>query len=124
MSNKYSQTNTKLIEAAANGEATISVLKDKVSGIIGVPVRAGSKEDRLAAVSGLWEAGNVFVPSDIWADDFVEELVTFPNGAHDDQVDAMTMALNHLTKKTQHTNIVIPTSGTRVSPWGFADARP
>jgi phage terminase large subunit-like protein len=26
-------------------------------------------------------------------DDFIEECVNFPNGAHDDQVDAMTQAL-------------------------------
>lgn len=28
-----------------------------------------------------------------WVNDFIEECSTFPNGAHDDQVDAMTQAL-------------------------------
>jgi len=26
----------------------------------------------------------------------VDELITFPNGAHDDQVDAMTMAIHYM----------------------------
>jgi predicted phage terminase large subunit-like protein len=28
-----------------------------------------------------------------WVTDFIEECAAFPNGAHDDQVDAMTQAL-------------------------------
>jgi predicted phage terminase large subunit-like protein len=28
-----------------------------------------------------------------WVDAFIEECAAFPNGAHDDQVDAMTQAL-------------------------------
>ena len=28
-----------------------------------------------------------------WVDDFIEECAAFPQGAHDDQVDAMTQAL-------------------------------
>jgi hypothetical protein len=28
-----------------------------------------------------------------WVNEFIEECATFPNGAHDDQVDAMTQAL-------------------------------
>ena len=42
------------------------------------------------------EAGNVYLPHPLyapWVNDFIEECVAFPNGAHDDQVDAMTQAL-------------------------------
>jgi predicted phage terminase large subunit-like protein len=28
-----------------------------------------------------------------WVNDFIEECASFPNAAHDDQVDAMTQAL-------------------------------
>ena len=28
-----------------------------------------------------------------WVNEFIEECIAFPNGAHDDQVDAMTQAL-------------------------------
>jgi predicted phage terminase large subunit-like protein len=44
----------------------------------------------------LVEAGNVYLPHPDympWVKDFIEECAAFPNGAHDDQVDAMTQAL-------------------------------
>ena len=51
---------------------------------------------RAAAVSPLIEAGNIYLPHPLyapWVNDFIEECAAFPNGAHDDQVDAMTQAL-------------------------------
>ena len=56
----------------------------------------GGKVARAAAVSPLIEAGNIYLPHPAyapWVNDFIEECVQFPNGAHDDQVDAMTQAL-------------------------------
>jgi predicted phage terminase large subunit-like protein len=47
-------------------------------------------------VSPLIEAGNVYLPHPDcapWIGEFIEECAAFPNGAHDDQVDAMTQAL-------------------------------
>ena len=51
---------------------------------------------RARAVSPLIEAGNVYLPRPQiapWVNNFIEECAAFPNGAHDDQVDAMTQAL-------------------------------
>jgi phage terminase large subunit-like protein len=59
----------------------------------------GGKEARAAAVSPLQEAGNVWLPHpDLcpWVDDFIEEHAAFPTGAHDDDVDSMSQALNRL----------------------------
>ena len=43
------------------------------------------------------EAGRVWFPKGRkWAEELVDELITFPNGAHDDQVDAMTMAIHYM----------------------------
>ena len=42
------------------------------------------------------EAGNVYLPHPMlvpWVEAFLEETAAFPNGRHDDQVDAMTQAL-------------------------------
>ena len=36
-----------------------------------------------------------------WSDELIEELIRFPNAAHDDQVDAMTMAI-HYMKESWH----------------------
>ena len=46
-------------------------------------------------------SGNVYLPHPAfapWVLDFIEECAAFPNGRHDDWVDAMTQALNQLNK--------------------------
>ena len=85
-----------LIEDKANGSAIIQVLRSEIPGI--VPVNPeGGKVARANAVSGVIEAGNVYLPKyAAFTADVVEECAAFPNGAHDDQVDAMTQALNRL----------------------------
>ncbi len=98
MTAKWPQTSVKLIEDKANGTAVLDVLKSKVPGLIAITPHE-SKEARAAAVSWAVEAGNVYLPTaqlSPWAADLVEEAAGFPNAAHDDQVDAMTQALNRL----------------------------
>ena len=46
----------------------------------------GSKVDRMAAQSAKIEAGHVYLPkSAAWLGEFLTELLSFPNGRHDDQ---------------------------------------
>ena len=85
----------RLIEDKANGSAVIQMLSNEVPGILPVNPEGG-KEARAAAVSPLIEAGNVYLPHPLyapWVTHFIEECAAFPNGAHGDQVDAMTQAL-------------------------------
>jgi len=98
LSAKWPAALAKLVEDKANGPAVISTLKTKISGLIAVEPR-GSKEARASAVSPAIEAGNVFLPAPAlahWVGDFIEECAVFPRGANDDQVDAMTQALDRL----------------------------
>lgn len=95
---KWPQCLAKLVEDKANGTAIINSLSSTVTGLIPVTPHE-SKEARASAVAPLWEAGNVYIPADTeanWAGDFVREILEFPSGAHDDQVDAMTQALSYL----------------------------
>jgi predicted phage terminase large subunit-like protein len=98
MSDKWPKARSKYIEDKANGTAIIEMLQDEISGI--VPVNPdGGKEARANAVSPLFEAGNVYLPHPNmcpWVEDLIEELVSFPNAAHDDLVDMATQALNQL----------------------------
>lgn len=95
---RWPQAVMKLVEDKANGPAVISMLGRTVPGII--PVEPdGGKEARAAAVSPLVEAGNVWFPSSElapWSDVIIEEAAGFPTAAHDDDVDAMTQALNRM----------------------------
>lgn len=99
LAEKWPHAVRKLVEDKANGPAIISELRDKVAGIIPITPKE-SKEARAYAVSTLWEAHNVYIPDPQEAKwvgrDFVPELLSFPAGAHDDQVDAMTQALSDL----------------------------
>jgi predicted phage terminase large subunit-like protein len=88
----------KLVEDKANGPAVIAVLTHKVPGLIAVEPD-GSKVARAAAVSPYIEAGNVYLPDPEiapWVEEVVGECASFPLGAHDDDVDAMSQALRRL----------------------------
>lgn len=100
LSHKYPQAMAHLVEAAANGHAVISTLRNEIMGV--VPVKPdGSKEARAAAVTPLVEGGNVWLPSWAgWIPAFIGETSSFPKGANDDQVDAMTQALSYGKRST------------------------
>ena len=95
LTGKHPHVYKKLVENKANGPAVISALSAKIEGLIGVEAN-DSKVARVNAVSPEFEAGDVWFPDPLynpWVHDYIEELVTFPNGANDDQVDATTQAL-------------------------------
>lgn len=95
---RWPQALVKLVEDKANGPAVISMLARTVPGII--PVEPdGGKEARAAAVSPLQESRNLWLPDPAlcpWVEEVVEEAAGFPTAAHDDDVDAMSQALNRL----------------------------
>ena len=55
------------------------------------------KITRLAQQSAKIEAGMVFLPNNApWLETFEKELIAFPNGKHDDQVDSLSQFLRSL----------------------------
>lgn len=91
------RTNRTLIEDKANGPALINTLNRKIPGIIPVNPQ-GSKIQRFSAIAPYFEAGNIYLPDPSiapWVGDVVEQLVTFPLGAHDDDCDALSQAINY-----------------------------
>jgi predicted phage terminase large subunit-like protein len=100
LTQKWPQARAKLIEGKANGSAVIQMLRKKIPGLIEIEPEGG-KVARVSAVSPDIEAGNVWLPKDAkFTNDFVEECSSFPNGAHDDCVDAMSQALTRLLGRT------------------------
>lgn len=91
--NQHPDYNAIYIEDKANGSAIIDVMKRKYRAIIPVEPEGG-KEARASAVAPLIEAGNVHVKDTDMS--LVDEACNFPNSDHDDEVDAMTQALNKL----------------------------
>ena len=105
MADKWPQAVLKLIEDKANGPAVIAQLNRTVPGIVPDNPR-GSKEARAQAVTPLVESGHIFLPpidpknpvsaQFPWVKEFIHECKVFPNGKHDDQVDALSQGLNRI----------------------------
>jgi len=87
------------IEDKASGQSLVQELKH-ASGMAVIPYRVnGDKVIRLNAVSPLIEGGRVHLPKEApWLDDFMDEAQSFPNGKHDDQIDALSMGLDALSR--------------------------
>lgn len=56
----------------------------------------GDKATRAKPASAQAEAGNIKLVRGAWNEAFLDEVCSFPNGHHDDQVDAFADALNEL----------------------------
>jgi predicted phage terminase large subunit-like protein len=87
-----------LIEDKANGTAVIETLSQEFSGILAINPEGG-KIARAYAMQPEHESGCIYLPDpsiDPDIESFVHECATFPNGAHDDEVDAMTQLVNWL----------------------------
>lgn len=100
MSGRYPEVYLKIIEEAANGAAVISMLKNEILGLVPVKPQT-SKEARLAAVSPVFQSGNVYLPNPDfyhWAQVVLDELMAFPSGKNDDTVDALVYGVSHMAK--------------------------
>lgn len=101
MTAKWPRAIGKIVEEKANGPAIINSLRGQISGLIPFSPQ-GSKVERAQSVTPLFEAENVYLPHPgiaPWVHDYIEELVSFPNGLNDDQVDATSQALLFLSGK-------------------------
>ena len=82
------------IEDKANGPAIIDMLSAQFQGVI--PVKPeGGKDSRASAVSYLFSSGHVYASDNVeGTKEWKDSLIAFPNGQHDDDVDATTQFLN------------------------------
>lgn len=104
LTRKWPKAVAKVVEDAANGAAVADHLKREVTGIRLVKP-LGGKEARANAVEPIFDSGNMWFPHPSiapWIEDFIEELMAFPAGLHDDQVDALTQGLAYLHKRSAH----------------------
>jgi predicted phage terminase large subunit-like protein len=85
-----------LIEDKANGSAVIETIAGEVAGVLAINPEGG-KIARAYAMQPEQQAGNIFLPDpsvDPKIEQFLEEASGFPGAPYDDEVDAMTQAIN------------------------------
>ena len=88
-----------VVEAKASGQPLIDEMRR--SGIFVQDFTPGKGQDKIArmnAVSDMYSSGHVWFPETSWAAATVEEILAFPAGENDDEVDAMTLALMRIRK--------------------------
>lgn len=91
---KFWEPDTVIIEAKASGLPLTHELRNMGIPVVNfTPSRGNDKVSRVHSVSPLFEAGMVWAPDEVWADEMIEEVAAFPNGEYDDLVDSMTQAL-------------------------------
>jgi predicted phage terminase large subunit-like protein len=90
----YWDPDTVVIEAKASGTPLTHELRNMGIPVVNfTPSRGNDKVSRVHSVSPLFEAGMVWCPDKVFADEMIEEVAAFPNGEYDDLVDSMTQAL-------------------------------
>lgn len=91
-----------LVETKANGDAVVNVMSAVLPRLNPEEVKkianpTDSKVARANAVSPEVGSGNVYLPDGApWLEEFISEHERFPKATHDDDVDALTQALNYL----------------------------
>jgi predicted phage terminase large subunit-like protein len=75
-------------------ESALATVNDLAGYAVGTERPTGPKEVRAEPFSVQCEVGNVRLVRGAWNADFIEELCDWPNGAHDDAVDAAAAAFN------------------------------
>jgi len=91
---KFWEPDTVIVEAKASGTPLTQELRAMGIPVVNfTPSRGNDKITRAHSIAPLFEAGMVWAPDEMWAEELIEEVAAFPNGEHDDLVDSMTQAL-------------------------------
>jgi predicted phage terminase large subunit-like protein len=86
-----------IIEEAGSGKSLLQDIRSQGLHFFRGLIPAQDKITRLAQQSAKIEARMVFLPNKApWLEAFENELIAFPNGKHDDQVDALSQFLRAL----------------------------
>jgi predicted phage terminase large subunit-like protein len=84
-----------LIEPKASGKSTVQSFKNTAFNVIELPPPLDDKVTRVSNIAPFVESGRAYLVEGPWNDNFLGECASFPNGAHDDQVDNLCNAFNY-----------------------------
>ena len=92
-----------IIEDTSSGMGLIQLLKEASRlNVVGRRPDA-DKLTRMSRQQGRFEAGRILLPTEaLWLADFESELLAFPSGRYDDQVDALLLAVEWYAQNEQY----------------------
>jgi predicted phage terminase large subunit-like protein len=98
LASQWDVTHT-IIEDTASGMGLIQLLREQTRLPVIGQHSTDNKETRLSRHEGRFEAGRILLPTEApWLADFESELLAFPSGRYDDQVDALMLCLDWFSK--------------------------
>ena len=93
---QYPQLKKKIIEEKAMGGPIIETLGREIGGFVPFNPKGVSKEARFNSITPYFEGGNIWFPDESLQpdiEDYVEQVLRFPNVGHDDFVDTISQYL-------------------------------
>ena len=93
---EYPQLKKIIVEKKAMGGPIIETLGREISGFVPFDPKGASKEARFNSVTAYFESGNIHFPcEDLFPDieEYVDQVLRFPNVGHDDFVDTISQYL-------------------------------
>jgi predicted phage terminase large subunit-like protein len=107
-----------IVEDTASGMGLIQLLREQTRLPVIGQHPTDDKETRMGRHEGRFEAGRILLPAEApWLADFENELLAFPSGRYDDQVDALLLFLDWFSK---HEHCFPPSRW----PMAFVSSRP
>jgi predicted phage terminase large subunit-like protein len=100
-----------LIEDASSGKQLLQSLHADTNYVLEAIPPEGDKVTRLECVTHLIERGRLFLPENAaWLGSFLGEVLSFPNGRYDDQVDTLShflrWAMAHERNRRPRSNFI------------------
>ena len=97
------QVDLVIVEDTSSGMGLIQLLNEQPRfNVIGRKPDA-DKVTRMSRQQGRFEAGRILLPNDApWLADFENELLAFPSGRYDDQVDALLLFLEWFAQNERY----------------------
>jgi predicted phage terminase large subunit-like protein len=116
-----------IVEDTSSGMGLLQLLKEEPRLDVVGRQSDTDKVTRMSRQQGRFEAGRIVLPQEaLWLADFENELLAFPAGRYDDQVDALLLFLEWFA---QHEQYIYPVIGCPVvivrptAPWPWPPAR-
>jgi predicted phage terminase large subunit-like protein len=115
------QVDLVIVEDTASGMGLIQLLKEVPRLDVMGRQPDADKITRMSRQQGRFEAGRVFLPTEaLWLADFENELLAFPSGRYDDQVDALLLFLEWFAQNEPYLQPIVfcpPILVRQADPW-------